>query len=506
MKYWTVPPGQFWSSRRWPFSALPALGAVLTAVLAALLLTQPPQFVIALVLGGAAFVLLTRQPHWGLYLMIVSVSGQTFTSLNLNGSRITFTQLAVLLALTGWLSNRLVYRRSFLPRPLPRLLPLFGLYLLVMLITLVVARNLSDGLNEMFRWAITAFTFWLAASVIATRRQLWGLVVCLCLGPLLMGVLGFLQVRYTEIFQAKFIPCADFTRACGTFDQPNSYAGYVEMGLPLIAAGALLAFKQRNVLAKRWFNPYLPTQSDTRARLIKYSGLLLIMVPAALLAVQGIGAAQSRGAQLGLAVAVAAMILARGKKSLPLIFLGGSLLVLVVLGLQTGAISATAFGRLGQVDQFTPFDVRDVKVTDENFAIVERMAMWQAGGNMVLSNPWLGVGIGNYNERYPDFNAPLWYVSRGHAHNYYIQAAAETGLLGLTAYLLLLGTALVHGLRVFRRAADPALRYLAWGAWGIIVAVAFHNLVEDLHVLNMGIQWSAALALLSLIPRFEKGS
>jgi O-antigen ligase len=200
------------------------------------------------------------------------------------------------------------------------------------------------------------------------------------------------------------------------------------------------------------------------------------------------------------------MVLVRGKKALPVIFLGGGALLLVVFGLQTGVLPISTFGRLAQIESLTPFDVRQVTVTPENFAEVERMAMWQAGGNMFLSDPWLGVGIGNYNARYSDFNAPFWPVSRGHAHNYYIQAAAETGIFGLAAYLLLLGGGLVMALRSTVLTKDLALRYVAWGAFGIIVAVAVHNIFEDLHVLNMGIQWSSLLAVFYIINQLDRRS
>jgi O-antigen ligase len=198
------------------------------------------------------------------------------------------------------------------------------------------------------------------------------------------------------------------------------------------------------------------------------------------------------------------MVLVRGKKALPVIFLALGLIALVLAGIQTEVIPISTFGRLAQIDSLTPFDVRDVAVTPDNFAEVERMAMWQAGGNMYLSNPFLGIGIGNYNVRYTDFNAPFWKVSRGHAHNYYIQAAAETGTIGLMAYLLLLGGGIGQGLRSAIRTKDTALRYVAWGAFGTIMAVAVHNIFEDLHVLNMGIQWSCLLALFYLVNRLEK--
>lgn len=151
------------------------------------------------------------------------------------------------------------------------------------------------------------------------------------------------------------------------------------------------------------------------------------------------------------------------------------------LGLQTGALSPSIATRITSIaDLLTPFDVRDVVPNPDNYAVVERMAMWQAGGNMFLSNPFFGVGIGNFDVTYNMFNAPQWIYSRGHAHNYYIHAAAETGLVGLTAYLLLVISVFVNGWKTARLTCDISLRYVAWGALGIVSAVMFHNLVENL--------------------------
>jgi O-antigen ligase len=132
------------------------------------------------------------------------------------------------------------------------------------------------------------------------------------------------------------------------------------------------------------------------------------------------------------------------------------------------------------------------------------MAMWQAGGNMFLHDPLLGIGIGNFTAVYPKFFAANWIYSRGHAHNYYIHAAAETGIIGLTAYLALLLTAYRLAWRTYRSSGEVALRYIAWGGFGTLTAVMVHNIVENLHVLNLGIEWSAVLALFYLIPLLEK--
>jgi len=111
----------------------------------------------------------------------------------------------------------------------------------------------------------------------------------------------------------------------------------------------------------------------------------------------------------------------------------------------------------------------------------------------------LGVGPGNYTAAYQEFTAGPWFASRGHAHNYYLHIAAEAGLFGLAAYLILLGSivrSLYHGLihthGILRRA-------VLIGICGIIAAMAGHNLFEHVYVLHMTIQiataWGLGMAL-----------
>ncbi len=484
---------------RWPFDVLQTVGTVGLVGLVFLLLTQSPFVVIGLLAAVGAFIVVSRWPHLGLYLLVLSVPGQTETSFALGSSRVTLTQAAVLLALAGWVGSRVLYRRPFLAQPLPRLLPFYLLYLATMVVSLTIARSTSEGLNELSRWLITFFAYVLATSVIHTRRELWGLIICLSTGAVIEAGIGVVQTRL-NLGPESYAISDGLSRAFGTFDKPNSFAGYLEMGLPLLVALTLLAWKSRNAAMRNWFALQGRPRSAANQAVRRTHLWLLLLVPAVGLVGLGVIASYSRGAWLGLIVGAVAMILIRGRKSLPIIIIGGSVLILVGLGVQTGAIQTSSFGRLASIaDQFSPFDVRDVTVTDENFAVVERMAMWQAGGNMFLSNPWLGVGIGNYNVRYNEFSTPQWPDSRGHAHNYYIHAAAETGLIGAVAYLLLLGIALSQAAQAARITPDAKLRYVCWGVWGIIVAVATHNLVEDLHVLNMGVQWSSLLAVLYLV-------
>jgi putative inorganic carbon (HCO3(-)) transporter len=186
-------------------------------------------------------------------------------------------------------------------------------------------------------------------------------------------------------------------------------------------------------------------------------------------------------------------------------------------------------------------DVTAVQVTDANWAVIERMAHWQAALGMFTDHPWLGVGIGNYALAYPQYALGRWQDPLGHAHNYYLNIAAEAGLLGLGAYLLLFGACMAYAWRVIRRSSwrirdlsgchldgskDPAAseiealrcapddasmtlpqrrwwRAVALGLLGVLVHLSVHNLFDNLFVHSMHVQLALALGLLYVA---DKGS
>lgn len=481
-------------------------GIVLTPLFAWLVLTQPPQVVLGVVLGLGAFVIISRKPELGLYFMILAVPAQDKLSVSLGGARLTLVQAAVLVTLAGWFLNRTTYKKPLVRRPAAPLLPFFLLYIAAQVASLLVATSLPDALSEISRWGITFFAYLLTTNIIETRRQFWTLVICLVVGSAAEAALGVVQTRL-GVGPESFAINQDLTRAFGTFEFPNPFAGYLEMALPLLVALAFWNWRRRNAAMKIWLQLGEAGQvrEVERRELRQIYIYLALLLPACALVVLAVVASYSRGAWLGLIAAVLMMIAIRGSKS------AGIWVVLLLVGLfgvlalQNGVVASSQAQRLTSItEQFTPFDVRERVPNDETFAVIERMAMWQAGGNMFLYSPWLGIGVGNFTAVYNNFNMPMWIYSRGHAHNYYIHAAAETGIIGLTAYLALVGTAYGIAWRTYRRTKEVALRYVAWGGVGILTAVLVHNLVENLHVLNLGIQWSSVLALFYLIPLLEK--
>jgi putative inorganic carbon (HCO3(-)) transporter len=149
-------------------------------------------------------------------------------------------------------------------------------------------------------------------------------------------------------------------------------------------------------------------------------------------------------------------------------------------------------------------DVASVEVNDANWAVIERMAHWQAAIGMFTDHPWLGVGIGNYAVAYPQYAVGRWRDPLGHAHNYYLNIAAEAGIIGLGAYLLLFGAGFAVAWRTIQR-TQGYWRAVALGGLGILVHLSVHNLFDNLFVHSMNVQLGLVLGLLFLAERYGAG-
>lgn len=125
-----------------------------------------------------------------------------------------------------------------------------------------------------------------------------------------------------------------------------------------------------------------------------------------------------------------------------------------------GALALTA-----AVDVVSGGVIRDTIVrTAGDWVLEQRAALMLAGVLMFLDHPLLGVGPGGYAglvERYAGQVPQLWDI-QATPHNAYVQMAAETGAIGLAAFVAFLGAVLlvlVRSLRSVRRGRPAAAHH-----------------------------------------------
>ena len=183
-------------------------------------------------------------------------------------------------------------------------------------------------------------------------------------------------------------------------------------------------------------------------------------------------------------------------------WMGAALVIAALVGglvlLRTGLLPAAIAERATGFSEFVQtFDVRGANITPENYAVLERLAHWQAAESMAQYNFWLGVGIGNYEPVYPAYALMNWPHALGHAHNIYLNTLAEMGIIGLSAYLALWVVIFWQTWRI-TRFGDIWIRSAAIGILGTWVHLSIHSFLDKLYVANMHLHIGALLGVLSI--------
>jgi O-antigen ligase len=451
-----------------------------------------------LLLAALAGIALLRYPWVGFGLLVASVPVQRLGAEG-GGLPATLTQLVFPLALAGLLIGILLAGVPL--RGHIVLLPAFALYA-VMLVSALTAEDTAPALAELGRWGIALVALWMALQFVAgaSRRRLGGFVALLALGGVFEASLGVVQ---SVLGFGPFELESGVSRAYGTFGRPNSYAGYLEMTLfPALWLGVWYLGSTRS----RWQDYVavrlsgMPASRGKRRAVLRATAASILLSASAVLISSGIIASLSRGAWFGVIVGLAVTALLYGPLTRAGVVVAALAIVALLFGSQTGVLPEDFRERVEEsADQIRPINPSTVPITDENFAAAERLAHWQAGWGMFSDHPATGVGLGNFNVRFEEYAVREGFrTSQGHAHNYYIHTLSETGLPGLLAYLTLLATVVFLALRVLLAPAtgDGFARALVLGALGAVVAVATHNIFENLHVLNLGIIISLHWALI----------
>lgn len=478
----------------WPAYGRFALPALLILVITVIIVTLPAPISAGILIAPVGALLLLSYPILIPIALIASVPAQDAIPIP-ESIPVTATRAAVV-ASVATLPFLLLRRRE--PLRWSWFLPAALLLMVVMVLSLWNADALLPGYAELYRWFVALATFWFVLQFVRTERHI---VVLLGLSGLLVLAEGGIGVVQTLIGAgpSSFQIGGGLSRAFGTFGMPNSFAAYMEVAtLPLIPivvwAGQRVVQEWRTYRLAR-LQGYVASSIERRALIGNLSFFMLIASSVAV-GLGSIALSFSRGGWLGTIAAIGVMVVLLGRRAVFLSTLYALTLAFLFMVTAPGTVVGEVQERFEQlVDQAQIGDIRRVTVTDDNFAVVERMSHWQTAIAMWDEHPWIGVGVGNYNERFGDFAVhPEFDVSQGHAHNYYLHVLAETGLFGLLAYLTFLGAALVIGWKALR-SRDLLARSIGIGALGMTAGLVVHNMFENLHVLNISLHMMLIWAL-----------
>ncbi len=446
------------------------------------------------------------RPRVALYLLPIAIPWGSLDTITISKLNTNSADILVILLIVSWLGSFVLRSQGLLKAgpldaektPLPRYLIVAAVALLfAMVISAATAQSITASIKDLIKWIEFLAVLLLGAKYLRTRKQIWILVVAMVLAGVSQAFYGYAQ-NFLNLGPQSFIRDGGL-RVYGTFNQPNPYAGYINMSLP-IALSLLL-------LGRNWATRIL---AGTAALLLGAAEYLT----------------KSNGGEIAIAVAVFFIFVIgfpQLRKLAAILGVSGLVLIAALLaGVIPQRLTKPILSKLGLVA------ISFSSPSAQDYSTAERLAHWIAGINMFVDHSFTGVGIGNYGTAYGPYHVTIFVNSLDHAHNYYINISAETGIIGITTFLLLLLAMFVAGSRAYRAISKKYLqlkaeratpkvgvsrlvmlqasnvlgvftndRALALGLLASLVGICVHNLVDNLYVHGMTILF--ALLLVALI-------
>lgn len=312
---------------------------------------------------------------------------------------------------------------------------LFSIFLVVQVISLSQAVALLPGVKEIIRYVSYVILFYIVMKVQFTKKQYREMAYVFLISLTAIGLYGILQYVFDfNLNKAGVYALAEaHGRVQSTMVNPNYWAGFINFVIPIMLVTAVVYVKDKpkQVLLFSLFGIFVINQIFTYTR-----SAWLIMAMAIILA--------------------SLLIPKQFYRRLFTIHLIVASIILGIIVYNLPDVKERTTSAMFVIQSFLPFNLTgeagnggDGELSDElkrnqsftNKAVVSRTTLWKTGLVMYRENPTLGVGIGNYGERYKEYvtKYPELYVGhdRYSVHNSYLKVAAETGTVGLLSFMLI---------------------------------------------------------------------
>jgi O-antigen ligase/tetratricopeptide (TPR) repeat protein len=218
------------------------------------------------------------------------------------------------------------------------------------------------------------------------------------------------------------VPNLNRPRMTGPFVNPDHFAAYLAMTVPLFVARAFGAIAN----GRRERDGTVP---------ILCSAALVVLVCAILLS-------ESRAIWAGLLLAGVLFAVLVSRTKTPTAFRSPGraarvwLIRFGIAGLVVAVLAIALIGTAGRGE----VDTRIGQSAAGGLGFWYRVQIWRDTLRMVRHYPILGVGFGSWAEVFPHYQSGPWPpMFLRNAHNDYIEAAAELGILGVAAFVMLGG-------------------------------------------------------------------
>lgn len=182
----------------------------------------------------------------------------------------------------------------------------------------------------------------------------------------------------------------------------------------------------------------------------------------------------SRGALIAFGLSMLVYIYLKLPKAKRLYFpLAAGLILLIIIPY------FVLFGGATYLDRFTELSGDSV-----DFAALSRLGLWRSSIKLFQTSPLIGIGLNNYEVRYPQYD-PFYGIGKRKtrhrvAHNIYLNTLAEHGIVGFSFLIIIISVFWVNLKNLYKRAATPVQLEITSLFLTFFVYFLIHNMVDTL--------------------------
>lgn len=339
-----------------------------------------------------------------------------------SGTFLSFDKVAGGLLALSWVATvagRKRQRRAFISA-YPYFFAVLGFFLIWVLLSLTWAERPVLGLETSLRYVLSAFLFLIVFTAIRSPQHVRWLLGAFVAASTLAGGYGLVAPP----------PETDSDRLAGTIGEPNQLAAVLVAGV-VIALALAVVEKGKPLL---------------RIVYVVAAGICLLATFLTL----------SRAGIVALMMAMVATVIVGGRWRA-----------------QAFAVATAVLATLFVFFAFlaTPHQRDRVTATGAG-STTGRSDIWTIAWRMVQAEPVHGIGVGQFQTSAVHYLIAPGTIRRSDliidqpkvAHNIYLHVLAETGVVGLAAFLFILGFSLrcaLRAARTFRSRGDPAMDLLS---------------------------------------------
>lgn len=316
----------------------------------------------------------------------------------------------------------------------------FFLLIAVALVSFRNTINLFDSVHGIEKLVLHGFTFLICSQEIKDKKHIAKILISVALATLLIGTDTIWQLFMGKDFiRGEGLKYAiDMSRSTASFPNSNILGIYLTALTPLVMGTALFYYKGR---------------------------MKLFMLASAILGAIGVLLSFSRGAGLGLYLAILLMCIVR--KNRLLVFSTIGLLVLFVA--------------------FMPKNIKNwAKEINYNPVVFmvnyDRISIYRNAINMITHHPFIGVGVNTFCRNYATYKLPEPENAKSaqavYAHNNFLQMAGDIGLIGLAMFLWLLFRLFKNIIKLYKKFGDPYLKIAILSLSASLMAFLVNGMTE----------------------------